>query len=180
MNAPTTTAIVDAAAALFARHGFDRTAVQSVADATGYSKAGLLHHFPTKRALYEAVIAECTAETTRVRDRVAGSPADAARDRRAIELLVDLSLARPGLVSLLLSTIVPMGDDDVSDLDVLGDLLFEAFDDQPSTETRRIRVTGALVALGVLALEARRSDAASAWRNRIVDTSFDALGHATP
>ncbi|WP_223694863.1 TetR/AcrR family transcriptional regulator [Leifsonia poae] len=178
MNAPTSTAIVDAAAALFARHGFDRTAVQSVADATGYSKAGLLHHFPTKRALYEAVIAECAAETARVRDRVVSLPVDAVRDRRAVELLVDLSLARPGLVSLLLSTIVPMGDDNVSDLDALGDLLYEAFDDQPPEESRRIRVTGALVALGVLALEARHMDVASAWRNQIIDTSFDALGHA--
>ena len=122
---------IDAAASLFARHGFARTSVQAVADAAGYSKAGLLHHFPTKLALHTAVVDACRTETARVRDRVAELPLGAERDRRAIELLVDLSLARPGLVSLLLSTIVPMGDDDTAPLDDLGDLLFEAFDDAP-------------------------------------------------
>jgi AcrR family transcriptional regulator len=168
---------IDAAAALFARHGFDRTSVQAVADAAGYSKAGLLHHFPTKLALHTAVVDACRAETARVRDRVAALPVGADRDRRAIEVLVDLGLARPGLVSLLLSTIVPMGDDDTASLDDLGDLLFEAFDDAPPPDARRIRVTGALVALGILALEARRGDSTSAWRNEIIATSFDALGH---
>lgn len=169
---------IDAAASLFARHGFARTSVQAVADAAGYSKAGLLHHFPTKLALHAAVVEACRTETARVRDRVAELPIGAERDRRTIELLVDLSLARPGLVSLLLSTIVPMGDDDTAPLDDLGDLLFEAFDDAPPTEARRIRVTGALVALGILALEARRCDNASPWRNEIIATSVDALGHA--
>lgn len=171
-----TPAVIDAAAALFARHGFARTSVQAVADATGYSKAGLLHHFPSKVALHQAVIEECKAEIERVRDRVTDLAVGKERDRRSIELLVDLSLARPGLASLLLSTIVPMGDDDVSDLDPLGDILFEAFDTAPTTDSRRIRVTGALVTLSVLALEARRSDCASAWRNEIIDTSVDALG----
>ena len=178
MSTTATPAIIDAAAALFARHGFTRTSVQAVADATGYSKAGLLHHFPTKLALHRAVLDECRTETERVRDRVSDLPTGADRDRRAIELLVDLSLARPGLASLLLSTIVPMGDDDVSDLDPLGDILFEAFDTAQTSDARRIRVTGALVALSVLSLEARRSDCASAWRNEIIATSFDALGPA--
>lgn len=176
MSHTATSAIIDAAAALFARHGFTRTSVQAVADATGYSKAGLLHHFPTKLALHQAVLGECRIETERVRGRVAELTAGQERDRRSIELLVDLSLARPGLASLLLSTIVPMGDDDVSDLDPLGDVLFEAFDTEPTTDARRIRVTGALVALSVLALEARRSDCASVWRNEIIATSYDALG----
>lgn len=180
MSHPPTPAVIDAAAALFARHGFGRTSVQAIADSTGYSKAGLLHHFPTKVALHQAVLDDCKLETERIRDRVAELPAGTERDRRAIELLVDLSLARPGLASLLLSTIVPMGDDDVSDLDPLGDTLFEAFDIEPTTDARRIRVTGALVALGVLALEARRSDNASAWRNEIISTSFDALGPGSP
>lgn len=170
---------LEAAATLFARHGFDRTSVQAVADAAGYSKAGLLHHFPTKVALHTAVVDACRTETARVRDRVAALPVGADRDRRAIGMLVDLGLARPGLVSLLLSTIVPMGDEHTSSLDDLGDLLFEAFDDTPPPEARRIRVIGALVALGVLALEARRCDSASAWRNEIIATSVDALGRVT-
>jgi len=173
-------ALLDAAAGLFGRHGFDRTSVQAVADAAGYSKAGLLHHFPTKLALYQAVLQECRVESERVRDRVRSLPVGAERDRRAIELLVDLSLARPGLVSVLLSTVVPMGDDDTTELDALGDPLFEAFADAPPSGARQIRLTGALVTLGVLSLEARRSDNASEWRNEIVNTSFDTLGHSVP
>jgi len=176
MSPTATPAVIDAAAALFARHGFARTSVQAVADATGYSKAGLLHHFPTKAALHDAVIEECKSEIERVRDRVADLEPGPERDRRAIELLVDLSLARPGLASLLLSTIVPMGDDDVSRLDPLADILFNAFDTAPVSDPRRIRVTGALVALSVLSLDARRCDSASLWRNDIIATSVDALG----
>ncbi|MFF2267405.1 TetR/AcrR family transcriptional regulator [Cellulosimicrobium cellulans] len=178
--------IIDVAAGVFARHGYERTSVQAIADAAGYSKAGLLHHFPTKQALYEAVLKDCEAATDRVCRHARGLPVGPDRDRRAIELLVDLSLSRPGLVSLLLSSIVPMGDDDVSALTPLGDRLFEAFDSpptpsvrdsSPAPSVRYIRITGALVALGVLSLQARRTDTASETRNEIVQTSFDALGH---
>jgi hypothetical protein len=69
-----------------------------------------------------------------------------------------------------------MGDDDVSRLDPLADILFNAFDTAPVPDPRRIRVTGALVALSVLSLDARRCDSASLWRNDIIATSVDALG----
>ncbi|MDF2897123.1 MAG: transcriptional regulator [Rhodococcus erythropolis] len=174
-----TSAIIDAAATLFARHGFARTSVQAIADAADYSKAGLLHHFPTKIALHQAVLKECRAETQRVRDRVTELAVGPDRDRRSIELLVDLSLARPGIASLFLSTIVPM-DDDISELDPLGDVLFEAFDTEPATDARRIRVIGALVTLGVLAVEAHRCDRVTPWRNEIIETSIDALGQPAP
>ena len=49
-------AILDTAAEVFARHGFTSTSVQQVADAVGYSKTGLLRRFPSKQALYEAVL----------------------------------------------------------------------------------------------------------------------------
>src|SRR3712207_9441823 len=64
--------ILDRAAALFARRGFTKTSVQDVADAVGLSKTGLLHHYPSKDALHEAVVAQagtpgrrglCTART---------------------------------------------------------------------------------------------------------------------
>ncbi|WP_199725699.1 helix-turn-helix domain-containing protein [Nocardiopsis sp. Huas11] len=49
--------IVDRAAGLFARHGFENTSVQQIADATGYSKAGVLRRFVTKDASSDAAIA---------------------------------------------------------------------------------------------------------------------------
>ncbi|MGV0816340.1 TetR/AcrR family transcriptional regulator [Martelella sp. AMO21009] len=48
--------ICDAAAALFAEKGFDNTSLQDVATAVGVTKAGLYHYFPTKQALFEAIL----------------------------------------------------------------------------------------------------------------------------
>ena len=48
--------IIDRAAGLFARHGFAHTSLQQIAEAVKYRKAGLLHHYPSKQAIYEAAI----------------------------------------------------------------------------------------------------------------------------
>ena len=49
-------AIVAAAMRLFAAHGFDGTAVQNIADVVKVSKQAVLHHFPTKEHVRQAVI----------------------------------------------------------------------------------------------------------------------------
>src|SRR3712207_1551339 len=97
--------ILDRAAALFARRGFAKTSVQDVADAVGLSKAGLLHHFPSKDALHAAVLAQAGTLTRRVLDQVGDLPPGPARDRRALEVLVDVALAHPGLVALVLAPV---------------------------------------------------------------------------
>lgn len=48
--------LLDVAAQQFARHGYERTSIAQVARAAGISDAGLLHHFPSKRALYAAIL----------------------------------------------------------------------------------------------------------------------------
>lgn len=48
--------IVEAAVSLFATHGYRDTTVIAIADAVGLSDAGVLHHFPTKRAIFAAVV----------------------------------------------------------------------------------------------------------------------------
>jgi TetR/AcrR family transcriptional regulator len=48
--------IVAAATRLFARSGFDGTAVQDIADAVGVSKQAVLHHFATKESVRRAVL----------------------------------------------------------------------------------------------------------------------------
>ena len=53
--------ILDRAAGLFAQRGFAKTSLQDVADAVGLSKAGLLHHFPSKDALREGVLSHAAA-----------------------------------------------------------------------------------------------------------------------
>lgn len=49
-------AIVDAAAGVVLRRGFDATSFGDVCDAIGVSRGKLTHHFPTKEALFEAIL----------------------------------------------------------------------------------------------------------------------------
>jgi AcrR family transcriptional regulator len=48
--------VIQAATRLFAAHGFDGTALQDVADAVGVSKPAVLHHFPSKEHIRQAVL----------------------------------------------------------------------------------------------------------------------------
>ena len=48
--------VIEAASRLFAARGFDATPLQDIADEVGVTKQAVLHHFPTKVALLEAVL----------------------------------------------------------------------------------------------------------------------------
>ena len=174
--------IVDRAAALFARHGFAQTSVQSVSDAVGLSKAGLLHHFPSKQALWDAVLVQAGALGQAACDAVAALPVGRERDLRAVEVLVDIALSHPGLVALLLAPATRGGDADDSDLERVSDAALRAFGVDPLTAEpeRLVRVLGALAALAVLSLAAHQGGHGAAWRAHVVATSSDALGHARP
>lgn len=50
--------LIAAAAALFAAKGFNGTTTKEIAKAAGISEALVFKHFPTKRALYAAILAE--------------------------------------------------------------------------------------------------------------------------
>lgn len=55
--------ILDSALPLFARHGFAGTTTKRIADAAGISEALLFKHFPTKSAVYAAILADvCEAD----------------------------------------------------------------------------------------------------------------------
>lgn len=49
-------AVVAAATRLFAARGFDGTALQDIADAVGVTKPAVLHHFPSKEHVRQAVL----------------------------------------------------------------------------------------------------------------------------
>jgi AcrR family transcriptional regulator len=170
--------ILDQAAALFARRGFAKTSVQDVADAVGLSKAGLLHHFPSKDALYAAVLGHADGLSERVLDSVRNLPSGAVRDRRALEALADVALAHPGLVALLLAPTTQLAAADAAE-NGPGESVLRAFGVDPETADpqRLVRVVGALSALAVLTLAAHAGDHTAAWRPFLVATCFDALGH---
>jgi TetR/AcrR family transcriptional regulator, transcriptional repressor of aconitase len=55
--------ILDRALPLFARHGFTQTTTRRIAEAAGISEALLFKHFPTKSAVYGAILADvCHAD----------------------------------------------------------------------------------------------------------------------
>jgi len=170
--------ILDRAAALFAQHGFAQTSLKSLADAVGLSKAGLLHHYPSKEALYDAAHAVSRERARQVRDQVTALTPGPGRDRRALELLVDVALERPGLVALAFSS-VTTPESHAAALEEDDLLVFEMFavdlaDPEPE---RLIRVIGALGALAVLSLSVHQVGDRTTWRPRIVATCVDALGH---
>ena len=171
-------AIVDGAAALFARHGFAQTSLQAVADAVGYSKAGLLHHYPSKEALWAAAQSASRDRAHEVLDLVGALPLGPDRDRRALGALLDATLSRPGVTALTLSGILtpaeprPEGEDPVL-LDIFGV-------DPRHDPDRLVRVVMAVAGLSVATLVAHRIGAAPSWRGAIAAAAFDALGHPGP
>lgn len=48
--------ILDAAMAVFRRHGFRRSSIEQTAEAAGLTRQALYHHFKSKEALFRAVI----------------------------------------------------------------------------------------------------------------------------
>jgi TetR/AcrR family transcriptional regulator, cholesterol catabolism regulator len=74
--------ILRAAAHLFRTQGYDRTTVRELADAVGILSGSLFHHFPSKEAILEAVMADVIAlNTTRLERslRAACSPLERLR-----------------------------------------------------------------------------------------------------
>lgn len=171
---------LDRVAGLFARHGFDHTSLKDLADAVGLSKAGLLHHFPTKEALYRAAVDMGRARARQAFDQAARVPAGPERDRRAVELLTDFALDLPGLVALAFRKITALdADDDVAGREAEDTLVLEAFGvDLTGGDTERVvRVVGLLSAMAALSLVANHLGDTSGWRRHIVATCLDALGH---
>ncbi|ASU81279.1 TetR family transcriptional regulator [Actinopolyspora erythraea] len=171
--------ILDRAAELFAQHGFAQTSLKALAEAVGLSKAGLLHHYPSKEAIHEAALDMGRAQARRVLDDVSRLPAGPGRDMRALELLTDVALERAGLVSLALRPITVPGEIEEA-LDVDDVLIHEMFAIDPADQgsERLIRVIGALSSLAVLSLTANHHGDKTTWRPRIIATCFDALGHS--
>ncbi|MDI5976930.1 TetR/AcrR family transcriptional regulator [Amycolatopsis magusensis] len=172
--------ILDRAAALFAQHGFAQTTLKSVADAVGLSKAGLLHHFPNKEALYDAAHEVAREQGKRVLDRLAALPPGSERDVRALDLLTDIALDRPGLVALAFRAVTApdaepaLAAEDMFVSSIFGVDLGEGSDARPE---RLVRVIGALSALAVLTLAANHRGEKTTWRPLIVATCTAALGH---
>jgi AcrR family transcriptional regulator len=173
-------AILDQAAGLFARHGYSEISVQRVATAVGLSKTGLLHHFPSKEALGEAVAERSRFLMREVVEAVGGLPDGPVRDRAALEILTDQALSRPGLTAFSLRAAAREATGPHSG-SRSGYEIFEAFGLGPGpVSEREIRVSGALASLAMTSLLVLGTGRVPIWRAAIVQTAFDALGHGGP
>jgi AcrR family transcriptional regulator len=170
--------ILEAAAILFARHGFKETSVQRIADAVGYSKTGLLHRYPSKEALQQAVVERALRAARVISDEVATVLPGPERDRAGITRIAALALEWPGMVALILSGLTTDPDSEIGQaLHEIGLAVFATFAVDPESDPRRlIRVVGALGALAVAAVSLRDKVPAEAL-TELADVGFDALGH---
>ncbi len=91
--------LITAAASLFARKGFNGTTTKEIAKAAGISEALVFKHFPTKHALYAAILAEKVTvnELLEAIEESAGK-----RDDRRVFSLIAGYRIRPGVDSTLL------------------------------------------------------------------------------
>jgi TetR/AcrR family transcriptional regulator len=95
--------IITAAATLFAAKGFNGTTTRAIAKTAGISEALLFKHFPTKRALYAAILAE-KAEISQLMDSVEAA-AEKRDDEQVFRLIAGFRIHRgadPTLLRLLL------------------------------------------------------------------------------
>lgn len=92
--------IIEQATKLFGQVGFHHATISEIAAHCGISRAGLLHHFPSKEALLEAVLA---ARDTEDIARFLTVSSDGDRGLGTLRAVVDLVKAnsrRPGIIEL--------------------------------------------------------------------------------
>lgn len=170
-------AVLDVTAGLIARRGIRDTAVQAVADATGYSKAGILNRFPSKDLLVAAAVDQCLRQTEAALAEVDPLPPGPERDTAAIAALTDLALARPGWVELVLAALSEGRDDDVRGrIAPVADAMLRMFAADGASLDRRARIVGAVGAIAVLALTYRPDATIEQAAGLIRVVSADALG----
>ena len=108
--------ILETAESLFAKFGFAGVGMRAVADAVGVSKSALFHHFPTKRALFMAVmessLLDFEARILAAADRGTG-PLEALH--LSVEAVIDSLAENPARAPLLLRSLFEVEDEEPAD-----------------------------------------------------------------
>src|SRR6516165_4103039 len=72
--------ILDAAMRVFRRHGFRRSSIEQAAEEAGLTRQALYHHFPSKEALFRAVLEQLYARALAAEAVAAKAAEDAGAD----------------------------------------------------------------------------------------------------
>jgi len=107
--AETRSLILRSAARLFARQGYGRTTMDQIACEAGTSKGALYHHFPTKRALFDALVAERIAAFRTLDELTASSASLRELLDRAVEFALSWYRSHPEYVALSLESRLQAG-----------------------------------------------------------------------
>lgn len=107
--------ILETAESLFARFGFAGVGMRAVAESVGVSKSALFHHFPTKRALWAAVLERSMLEFD-ARIAAAETAGGALATMRAwVEAVIDSLAENPSRAPLLLRSLFEVEDEEPAD-----------------------------------------------------------------
>ena len=102
----TRTAVFEAAAALFAEHGFDGVSVDQIASGASVNKAMIYYHFADKLTLYREIVGEMLLMVGGMAAQIADSTAPAPdKLDRFIENFVRMADQRPYFPTLMLREI---------------------------------------------------------------------------
>lgn len=169
--------LIDHAAGLFAKYGIEHTSLQAIANAMKYSKADLLHRYPNKQAIYNAVLKTLAEFIRTVFDNVEHMPVGSDRQQAVIAAAVDFTFNWPG-ISALGNRLADSPNID-PELTQIGFIAYAALgiDLTTASQERIIRVTSAFSGMGAIALLAARLGLQQQWRGDIINAAMGALGH---
>ncbi|MFD7023840.1 TetR/AcrR family transcriptional regulator [Promicromonospora sukumoe] len=171
--------IVDAAAALFARYGYEHASLQQIANEVGYSKAGVLNRFSSKEALFRLALRTTQDAMSAIADAASALPEGAERDRALFERLLEATWERPGAAALMQSLISGDPADLPPEVIEAGSALTRAFgvSAEHSPDERLARLVVAANGVQAAAMTAARREVRDQWRPHIIAAAMDTLGH---